>query len=326
MPVLRLAGHAGFCLLLVATAALGATALHVHFEGPTLWLLWALLGAVALASLVFRWRNRRLSWGLFLLGLLATGGWYLSLTPRGDRDWAPDVAHIVTSTREGDMLTVHDVRNFHWTSETEATPRWETRSYDLATLETVDMFTSVWDNPEIAHLIVSFGFAGGDHLAFSVEIRKEAHESFSILGGFFRKFELALIAADEADIVQLRTNQRQEDVRIYPIRLDAGQRKTLLLSYLDLGNRLAETPEFYNTVTANCTSTVYRLVQVIKPDLPLSVALLYSGRLPEYIDSLGGLLGEMPMAERREKAAITARALQIPAGATYSRWIRGEAG
>lgn len=318
----RILGHLGFATLLAPGAVWAATATTIHLATPVLWLAYAGLALAVLAALWVRRHNRGRSWAVLAITGLAVAGWYQTIQPSQTRNWAAEVAHGVSYSRAGDILTLHNVRNFLWTSDTEAVPAWEDRSYDLSKLATVDMLTSVWDSPDIAHLIVSFGFSDGQHVAFSVEIRKEAHESFSTIGGFFRQFELVLIAADERDVVRLRTNLRQEDVHLFPVKLNAEQRQTLLLTYLDLGNRLAAEPQFYNTVTANCTSTVYRLVQVIKPDMPLDRRLLLSGQLPEYIDELGGLPGDMPMDQRRQLAAITARAQSIGPDQDYSTLIR----
>ena len=278
--------------------------------------------AAAITALALRVRSRRNAWLALSLSALVVGIWYQTIQPRQDRIWTADVAHSVTADINDDQITLHNVRDFNWTTDTVATPVWEDRTYNLADLTSTDMITSVWDDPKIAHLIVSFGFADNRHIAFSVEIRKEQGESFSTVGGFFRQFELVLIAADENDIVRVRTNLRKEDVHLFPVKLNEAQRRTLFLSYLGLGNDLAKTPEFYNTVTANCTSAVYRLVQVIKPDLPLDYRLLYSGLLPEYIDELHGLPGDMPMAQRRLAAAITAKAQSIMPGQDYSALIR----
>lgn len=43
-------------------------------------------------------------------------------------------------------------------SDTDFTERWTTRTYDLSTLQGVDLFMSCWSGPTIAHVIVSFGF------------------------------------------------------------------------------------------------------------------------------------------------------------------------
>jgi len=122
----------------------------------------------------------------------------------------------------------------------------------------------------------------------------------------------------------VRSNFRGEAVHLFPVKLDAAQRRALLLRYIGFGNELAAAPQFYNTVTANCASTVYGLVQVIKPDMPLDYRLLYSGQLPEYIDELGGLAGDVPMDQRRAAAAISAKAQGWQPGQDFSALIRGQ--
>ena len=49
---------------------------------------------------------------------------------------------------------------------------------------------------------------------------------------------------------------------------------------------------------------------------------LLSGQLPEYIDELGGLPGNTPMVQRRQLAAITARAQTILPDQDYAALIR----
>ncbi|MEO8242756.1 MAG: DUF4105 domain-containing protein [bacterium] len=314
--------YVGFILIVAAATAWAGLAIYIQLTGGWQIAAWGLLGLAFVTALVLRWFNRRAGWAVALVAALVVGVWYQTIQPRQDRDWAADVAHGVSSVIDGNHVTLQNVRNFDWTTGSDAVEHWESRSYDLRQMATVDMITSTWGDPNIAHLIVSFGFDDGQRLGFSVEIRKEKGESFSALGGFFRQFEMVLIAADENDVVRVRTNRRGEDVHLFSVKLKPEQMRTLFLSYLGLANRLAETPVFYNTITANCTSTVYGLVQVIKPDMPLDRRLVFSGLLPEYIDELGGLPGDMPMAERRAEAAISARALAVPDGADYSIWVR----
>jgi hypothetical protein len=317
----RWAGHVGFGLVLAGATAWAATAVGVQFAGFGRGVGWGLIALACAALLVLRWRGGQARTG-FAVAALVVGAWYQTIQPRQDRDWAADVEHGISGTVTGFTVTLHNVRDFVWTSDSATTPFWESRTYDLDQLSSVDMFTSTWVNPDIAHLIVSFGFGAASRIAFSVEIRKEKGESFSTIGGFFRDFELVLIAADEADVIRVRTNLRGEEVLMFPVKLKPEQMRALFLTYLDLGNALAERPQFYNTVTANCTSTVYGLVQVIKPDMPLDRRLLLSGQLPEYIDELGGLPGAIPMDQRRAAAPISERAKGMVAGANFSDWIR----
>ena len=209
-------------------------------------------------------------------------------------------------------------------TETEFTPHWETRSYDLSKVETVDLFLSYWSGPAIAHTLVSFGFEGGDHVVFSAEIRKEKGESFSSIGGFFKEFDLALIAADERDIVRLRTNARGEDVYRYPIRMPKAGMQALFWSYVETGNRLAAVPTFYNTVTANCTTVVFRLLRALDPALPFDYRILLSGYLPGYIYQNQGFETGLTEAEFRRRAAISTLGLAAGDSPDFSAAIRAD--
>ena len=130
--------------------------------------------------------------------------WWLRLKPSNDRDWAEEVSRPVRGHVHGTIVTLHDVRDFDWHSETDYTARWHDGRYDLDTLVSVDMALSYWMGPAIAHTLVSFGFTDGRHVVFSVEIRRERNEAFSILGGFTRQFELAIVAAEARAILHVR--------------------------------------------------------------------------------------------------------------------------
>lgn len=308
-----------FWSVFVVGSAWAATALWVQF--PTApWVL----AIFAVAALAVAWARLQSRWGWAALLAIATGIglWYGSLTPRLDRDWAEDVAHIVTADIAGDTVTLHNIRAFRWQDDSTAQQAWVTHTYDLSKLITADVLTSSWSSPAIAHLLVSFGFSDGQRVVFSVEIRKEKGESFSSIGGFFRQFELALIAADEEDVIKLRTNYRDEDVHLYPVKLTSEQLRTMFLQYVNLGNHLATKPEFYNTVSANCTSVVWALTKALKSDVPVDTSLVLSGYLPEFMMRMGILQGPGTLNEIIQRAAISAKAKALPAGADFSAGIR----
>jgi len=190
---------------------------------------------------------------------------------------------------DGNRVTLYNVRNFEWRSNSDYMQRWEARSYDLEHLESVDMIMSYWTGPAIAHMLVSFGFDDGRHVVFSVEIRREKRESYSEFGGFFKEFELSIIAADERDVIRVRTNVRREDAYLYRLRMPLSAMRSLFLGYIDEANGLLRAPRFYNTITANCTTLVYHMMKRIVGYLPLSYRLLLSGYLPQYVYGVGGL-------------------------------------
>src|ERR1700732_2952401 len=312
-------------LIVGSSAIWGACALWFQAQGgqalKTLSvLLWA---GFSLTLMIALWQGRTAA-GLvtFTAAFGALLIWWQRIAPSNDRIWADDVAQMTTGTVEGNRVALRNVRNFDWRSNTDYTPRWETREYDLHRLESVDMIMSYWTGPAIAHMLISFGFDDGEHVVFSVEIRRERIESFSEIGGFFKEFELSVIAADERDMIRVRTNVRGEDTYLYRLRMPVSAMRSLFLGYIDEANTLVRTPRFYNTITVNCTTLVYQMMQRIVGYLPLSYRLIFSGYLPEYVYRVGGLDQRYPLEELRARGRISERAAESDRSDTFSADIR----
>jgi hypothetical protein len=283
-------------------------------------LTWLAFAAVCVFGLWRTWSAFAL--GVFVLADAALLVWWIRLAPSNERDWAEDVARIAQGTVAGNRLTLGNVRNFAWRSESDYTPRWETRDYDLTRLSTLDLIVSYWSRPSIAHMLLSFGFEDGAYVVFSVEIRREKTESFSEIAGFFKEFELCIIAADERDIVLLRTNIRREDTYLFRLNLPVDAMRSLLLAYVQEGNALARAPRFYHTISDNCTTLVWRMLKRIVRPLPFSYRVLLSGYLPEYVYQVGGLDRRYSLEELRALGYVSTRARASGASATFSRDIR----
>lgn len=284
------------------------------------WGGFALTTAVAVA----RARAGRWPGAVFAAVLVATGLWWLLLSPRQDRVWADDVAQrLKVVSFDGQHVVLDNVRNFTWRTDDDHDVRWERREYDLDQLRSADLILSYWMGPMIAHTLVSFGFEDGRQLVFSLEIRKERGESFSALGGFFRKFEMTLVAAEETDIVRVRSNVRGEDVYLYRLKgMTREQLKGLFASYLGEARKLDAAPAFYNTLTSNCTTIVYELAKQIAPGLPLDYRLLASGYFAEYARDLGVLTPGVDFATLKARGRITDRARAAGDDPGFSRLIR----
>jgi hypothetical protein len=218
--MVRIATLTGLLLLALLMAASGAWAtLALAIAGPHV--AWMRIGPAVLAGMatvaflaalmIPRWRWKAVAaWVLLMAGVLV---WWNSLTPSNDRDWLPNVARTPWATVSGDTVTIHNIRNFTYRTETDFTPAWYDKSYDLRKLEGIDIVTSYWMGPDIAHVFVSFAFAGGEHLAMSIETRTEKGEGYSAIKGFFRQYELYYVVADERDVIGLRTNFRRDPAR-----------------------------------------------------------------------------------------------------------------
>jgi Domain of unknown function (DUF4105) len=197
------------CLLGVIVTGMtvwGVGALYYSPLVPEKWRPVAAVGYAAITALAFVFlprRGRTVLGSVFVFGILVI--LFFQIPASNSRDWQPEVAATPYATINGDLVTIHGVRNFDYRTETDFTPRWENRTYDMSKLDSLDVIAVYWAGKAIAHVMVSFGFQGKDYLAVSIETRKEKGEDYSTLAGFFRQYELVYIAADERDVIGVRT-------------------------------------------------------------------------------------------------------------------------
>jgi uncharacterized protein DUF4105 len=314
------------CALVIAPlSAWSALALWFRLPSPEALraagaIVFAILGLVTIAALFFR-RSRI----VLVIFAAAFGGllvWWSTIKPPLDGDWAPDVARQTTGVVEGDILTLSDVRDFEWRTDSDFTEKWSKRSYDLSKLKTLDLFLAYWGGPEMAHVIMSFGFEDGEHLAWSVEVRREKTSEFSPIADAFKSHTLIYLATTERDSVRLRANVRGEDVRLYRLNTPPEPARALLLEYASQSTALAEQPKFYNSITANCATVVFKLVRAAGSTLPFDWRLVVNGFLPGYLYDHNAVVTTMPLSELMERARISERARAADQSPDFSRLIR----
>jgi len=311
-------------LLLFLVPVAWATA-ALWFDGPTSRPLAGFLAvgfaAAALGGLMLP-ASRLRGAAICVVLLAAVAAWWTRLEPSNEREWQRDVARLPSAEIDGDRLTIRNLRNFEYRSETDYTERWEERSYDLSQLVGADLYLCSWGSPYIAHTIMSWEFAGGEPLAVSIETRKETHEAYSAVRGFFRQFELYYVVADERDVVRLRTNHRGDQCRLYHLTNPPEQARAVLLDYLGEINRLAEAPEWYNAATHNCTTTIRHHAQNVGAGNPFDWRILVNGSIDEMGYERGTLDQGLPFAELREQSYINPRAQAAGDAPDFSARIR----
>jgi hypothetical protein len=282
--------------------------------------IWVLITLSALYYLCFVSVGGGWTLLYFVFVLLSVAVWHF-IPAKLDRDWVVELEHTVTGSVDGRQVRLENVRDFDWGTGAQD---WVSRAFDLDKLSGMDVFLSYWGSPKIAHAIVSFRFEDVDPIAFSVEIRKEKGENYSSIGGFFKKFELAFIAANESDIVALRTNYRDpiEDVYLFPLVTKPEEREALFLGYIKRANKLAKNPAWYHTISANCTTVIFDLVRQFRKEVKLDKRILLSGLLPELFAEREMIDHPKPYGDYRAKAAITAKGQKASGKANYSAAIR----
>jgi hypothetical protein len=283
-------------LIVVPVSAWSAMALWFRFPGPD----WARAAAAGLfvvfglgTAIALFGRRRAMAAAAFALAFAALIVWWSTIRPPADGDWARDVAQQTTGTVDGDILTLSDVREFEWVSDTDFLERWSKRSYDLSKLKTLDLFLSYWAGPQMAHVADAF-----------------------------KSHTIVYLATAERDTVRLRSNVRGEDVRLYRLRTPPEGARALLLQYVAEANALAEEPAFYNSMTTNCTTAIVKLIRAAGGTLPFDWRLIVNGYLPGYLYDQGAVVTTIPLSELMERARIDDRARAADQSPDFSRLIR----
>jgi len=246
--------------------------------------------------------------------------------PSNDRDWLPELATLAYAEKQGDELTIHNVRNAEFLTYRDCLVDYYDKTYDLTRLQTVDFIVIPFaDNPAIAHTMLSFGFGEGEYVGVSAEVRLEKGESYDAAVGLFGQFELIYVIADERDLVRARTEHRNCDVYIYRTKATPEQARRLFLDVLKRVNQLRDKPEFYDTFRNNCTTNIVRHINTISPGkIPYDFRILLPGFADQLAYELGLIDNSLPYAEVKRRARVNEIAHRYKDDPQFSAKIRGE--
>jgi Domain of unknown function (DUF4105) len=323
-PVRLLSGAGECCFHLFAGLLLLWTMGALWYDLPLPPALRKIVATLYLLAGTGLWLFRNGKLRLVVVGMIAVVmAWWFSLAPRNDRQWLPDVARTASVQIDGDRVTFQNVRNAAYRSETDFTPRWETRTVDLSKITGVDIAVNYWGSPYMAHPIVSFRFSDSPPLCFSIETRKEVGERYSAIGGLYRQYELICLVADERDVIRVRTNFRQgEDVYLYQLKITPEQARVRFMEYVETIRELARKPRWYNAVTNNCTTSIRAQHQVAER-AAWDWRILVNGKGDEMLYEKGALLtGGLDFPTLRKNSLINPAAKAADEAADFSARIR----
>jgi hypothetical protein len=237
--------------------------------------------------------------------------WWLRLKPSHDREWEATVSVLPHTSRDGDAITIEGVRNFQYRSLDDFSLRYETRKYRLANLRGVDVIFFNWGVALMSHPVLVFDFGPDGRVCMSIEVRFRKGQTYSILRSFYRRQELIFLAADERDIILRRTKYGpQQEAYLYRLDVKPEEVEAAFLDYVGAINSLWETPRWYHGLTANCTTSFYRLSG---SRCKFDWRVLANGRLDRALYADGRLDRRLPFEELKRLARLNDIANTAPA-------------
>jgi hypothetical protein len=204
--------------------------------------------------------------------------------PSNQGKWSPNQAVLPWAEFNGNLVTVHNVRNTVYRTADDYDVVHYDKNYDLAKLDSADfVMVPLEFVPGGAHTFLSFGFDNRDYVAISVEVRREKGEQFSPFKSLTDPYEIMYVVGDERDLIQLRSIHWLEDVYMYQAAATPAQIRALFVDMLERANKLRREPEYYDLVKNNCTTNIVRHVNRVAPG---KVPYTYQVLFPAYSDRL----------------------------------------
>ena len=240
-------------------------------------------------------------------------------------DWSPDQAEQTTAVIEGDVVNLHNVRHCTYRTSTDYEVTWYDKTVDLSKIRTVDyVMVPFGEVPGIAHTMLSYGFEGDDYVGVSVETRRLRDEKYNPLKGLINHYPLHYVFADESDLIGRRAIHDLNDVYVYRANATAEQARAMFTDMLERANKLAIAPEYYNTLTNNCTTNVVRHVNnVAKSErVPLNAQVLFPGYSDRLAYQLGLIASDKPFEATKQEARVNEAAFVYRDDPNFSRLIR----
>jgi hypothetical protein len=236
--------------------------------------------------------------------------------------WGSQYSVMPSATIDGDRVVIRGVRNAHYAQGRADDLRYETRTYDLNRLDSAWFIISPFSR--VAHTFVSFGFGPDEFVAVSVEARRPPESSgYSPLRGLYPQYGLMYVIADERDAVTLRARQWHDPVYIYPIRTTRERMRKAFVSMVTRASALRDSPEWYNTITNNCTTNLVDHVNAISPGrLHWELGLLLNADADRVAYERGLIETTLPLDAARRRFRSDDCARRVADDATFSRMVR----
>jgi len=231
---LRAIGNTIVWSILALLTLWAVAALYVDLRIVALRIPAALIYTVGITAILFKFKRSHWTAALCLLGFLSVFAWWLTLKPSNDGNWQADVERTAWAEMDGDRVTIPQfaqLRISHGNRVRELLERPHSLPFTDPGRRLIpdELGDTLRESPRLS----AFSLETSEHIAFSIEARYKAGQSYSTILGLFRQYELIFIAADERDVIRLRTNYRKdEEVYLYRGQAQPEVARAMFLTYV----------------------------------------------------------------------------------------------
>ncbi|WP_299476153.1 DUF4105 domain-containing protein [uncultured Roseibium sp.] len=186
------------------------------------------------------------------------------------QSFVPLHERIVDVKFDGDLAEIINFRDAVHQIDEPAQPRWTTRTFDLNELSGIQLIYQPFGNSAATvHVMMSFAFSNGDHLAVSFEARRTSWDTFDAVAGFFKHDQLYPVLGTERDLLWKRLARvPPNDLYFFDLEGTGEEGRAYLRHLLEFVASLHQTPQFYSTISESCFTTLLKLSPRLRETVP----------------------------------------------------------
>lgn len=214
--------------------------------------------------------------------------------PSLSRAWDEDVRTLAgVEILSDEAVTLTRIRDWSYTIGSVSSKDYLDATFDPNDIVAIWMYEQQLSTSGlIAHTFLVFEFDESyereRYLGLSVETRREQGETYSVIRGALRAFEITHIWATEKDLVTRRVQYLDYPLTRYRLEIPAQFRSRIFLKFVKETQSLASVPRWYNTASNNCTSSLIQYVNESEPGaIPFHYSYVLTGKVDEYLEQLG---------------------------------------
>lgn len=210
--------------------------------------------------------------------------------PQKVRDWCPKHGVQSDATEHADgTWTIVAMRNFIYTKDGAAHEAWLS-DVPVEVQKVVRLWYLVepfTDSDAIAHPYFIFENNDGSTLCFTIEGKRLNGAPYSGFKGLTNEYELGYLWITETDCLTMPLTHGGKALYLYPLTLAAHEAQAVCTEFLKDTHLLFEHPEFYNTLTNNCTGRFAHTLRRVGIRAPHDLSWYLPGWSDRYFKRIG---------------------------------------
>lgn len=243
---------------------------------------------------------------IFALVLVTLFLFVYTKKPSHERNWTEDAKILPDIMLSDSAVTVKNLRDWRYEQGEVLSKSYYDHTFDLNKIKSAYFLLNPFGKWEgVGHTFFVFEFTDGTSVSVSVEARRPEGVPYKAIKGLFNTYEMWYTWGSTADLLSRRAVYHNEDLYMYPLDITSTTARGLFVDLARATEELETVPQFYNTLTSNCTNVLADSANRVNPgSIPWNFARIFTGYADNKLYDLQLIPHDKPFEEIFAQARI----------------------